>query len=78
MKTNIYKNIVADEEICGGRPTIEGTRITVKTIIGHLLEGDSAEVLLKSFPRLTKEDINTIKEYASIQFDPKFFVKAFS
>ncbi len=78
MKTNIYKNIVADEEICGGRPTIEGTRITVKTIIGHLLEGDSEEVLLKGFPRLTKEDINTIKEYASLQFDPKFFVKTFS
>lgn len=78
MKTNIYKNIVADEEICGGRPTIEGTRITVKTIIGHLLEGDREEVLLKGFPRLTKEDINTIKEYASLQFDPKFFVKTFS
>ena len=72
MKTNIYKNIVADEEICGGRPTIEGTRITVKTIIGHLLEGDSEEVLLKGFPRLSKEDIDTIKEYASLRFDPKF------
>ncbi len=78
MKTNIYKNIVADQEVCGGRPTIDGTRITVKTIIGHLLEGDSEEVLLKGFPRLTKEDISTIKEYASIQFDPKFFVKTFS
>lgn len=49
MKTNIYKNIIADEEICGGRPSIEGTRITVKTVVGHLLEGDSEEVLLKSF-----------------------------
>ncbi|MDQ6843669.1 MAG: DUF433 domain-containing protein [Bacteroidota bacterium] len=78
MKTNIYKNIIADEEICGARPTIEGTRITVKTIIGHLLEGDSEEVLLKGFPRLSKEDINTIKEYASLQFDPKFFVRTFS
>ena len=78
MKTNIYKNIVVDEEICGGRPTIEGSRITVKTIIGHLLEGDSDEILLKGFPRLTKDDIQTIKEYASLQFDPQFFVKAFS
>ena len=78
MKIDIYKNIIADEEICGGRPTIDGTRITVKTIIGHLLEGDSEEILLQGFPRLTKEDINTIKEYASLQFDPKFFVKAFS
>jgi uncharacterized protein (DUF433 family) len=78
MKTIIYKNIVADDEVCSGRPTIEGTRITVRTIIGHLLEGDSVEIILKGFPRLTKEDINTIKEYASLQFDPKFFVRTLS
>jgi uncharacterized protein (DUF433 family) len=78
MKTRIYKNIVADDEVLSGRPTIEGTRITVKTIIGHLLEGDSEEVVLRGFPRLTKEDISTIKEYASLQFDPKFFVKTLS
>ena len=54
MKTRIYKNIVADDEVLSGRPTIEGTRITVKTIIGHLLEGDSEEVVLKGFPRLKK------------------------
>jgi uncharacterized protein (DUF433 family) len=78
MKTNIFKNIVADDEICGGRPTIEGTRITVKTIVGHLLEGDTEETVLKGFPRLTKEDIATIKEYASQQFDPKFFAKELS
>ncbi len=78
MKINIYKNIVADEEVCGGRPTIEGTRITVKTIIGHLLADDREEVVLKGFLRLTKEDIATIKEYASLQFDPKFFAKTLS
>jgi len=78
MKTTIYKNIVADEEICGGRPTIDGTRITVKTIIGHLLSGDSEEILLEGFPRLTKDDIITIKEYASMQFDPQFFARSFS
>jgi uncharacterized protein (DUF433 family) len=42
------------------------------------LEGDSEEVILKGFPRLTKEDIATIKEYASNQFDPKFFATTFS
>ena len=78
MKTKIYKNIVADDEVCGGRPTIEGTRITVKTIIGHLLEGDSEEVILKGFPRLTKSDLSIIKEYASVQFDPKFFARTLS
>ena len=78
MKMRIFKNIVADDEVLSGRPTIEGTRVTVKTIIGHLLEGDSEEVVLKGFPRLTKEDIATIKEYASLQFDPKFFAKVLS
>lgn len=78
MKTRIYKNIVVDDEVCSGRPTIEDTRITVKTIVGHLLEGDSEETILKGFPRLTKEDIATIKEYASVQFDPKFFARALS
>ena len=78
MKTNIYKNIVVDEEICGGRPAIDGTRITVSTIIGHLLEGDSEEIILHGFPRLTKEDISTIKEYASLQFNPRFFSKVLS
>jgi uncharacterized protein (DUF433 family) len=78
MKINIYKNIVADEEICSGRPTIDGARITVKTIVGHLLEGDSEEIILKGFPRLNKADINTIKENASLQFDPKFFARTLS
>ena len=68
METKIYKNIVADDEVCGGRPIIRGTRITVKTIIGHLLEGDSEDTLLKGFSRLTKEDIITIKEYPHVQF----------
>ena len=76
MKPRIYKNIVADDEVCSGSPSIEGTRITVKTIIGPLLEGDSEEVILRGFPRLTKEDIATIKEYASNQFDPKFFARS--
>lgn len=78
MKTKIYKNIVAGDEVCNGRLTIEGTRITIRTIIGHLLEGDSEEVILKGFPRLTKSDLSTIKEYASVQFDPKFFTRTLS
>ncbi len=66
MKTYIYKNIIADEEICGGRPTIDGTRITIKTILGYIVAGDTDEDILEGYPRLTKEDISTIKEYATL------------
>lgn len=55
MKTCIFKNTVAEDEVCGCGPTIKGTRITLETIIGHLLEGDSEDVILKDFPRLTKK-----------------------
>lgn len=78
MKTYLYKNIVADDEICGGRPTIDGTRITVKTILEYILAGDNDDEVLEGYPRLKKEDISTIKEYASQQFDPHFFTKAFN
>jgi len=75
MKTYLYKNIVVVDDICGGRPTIDGTRITVKTILEYILAGDTEDDVLEGYPRLKKEDISTIKEFASLQFDPRFFAK---
>ena len=44
-------------DVCEGRPTIRGYRITVKTILEHLSAGDSIEEILEAFPFLEKEDI---------------------
>ena len=49
--------IVIDPNICNGRPTIRGTRITVQTILEFLGAGDSIEDLLAEYPSLSKEDI---------------------
>ena len=69
MKTEIYKNIISHPDICNGKPTIRGTRVTVQSVMSFILAGDSDERVLESYPRLTKEDIQTCKEFTSMLFE---------
>lgn len=46
-----------DPEICNGKPTIRGKRITVQTILEYLAAGDSEEEILSQYPSLEPEDI---------------------
>lgn len=57
--------IVSDLSICGGEPTVKGTRIPVHIILSHLAAGENYEEVLKQFPRLTQEDILACLEYAA-------------
>ncbi len=50
--------------ICGGRPVIRGTRITVQTILGFLSAGDSPEDVIAGYPELKREDILACLAYA--------------
>lgn len=43
--------------ICGGRPIVSGTRITVQTILEFLGAGDSIEDVLEAYPSLTRADV---------------------
>lgn len=49
--------ITIDPEVCNGKPTIRGMRITVQTILGFLDSGESREEILRQFPSLEEEDI---------------------
>lgn len=69
MEFQLYKNIISHPDICNGRPTIKGTRITVQTIMGFVLAGDTDEDVLEGYPRLTREDINTCKEFTMMLFE---------
>jgi uncharacterized protein (DUF433 family) len=42
----IAERITIDDNICNGRPTVRGTRITVQTVLEFLSAGDSAEDIL--------------------------------
>lgn len=59
-----YSRIIRDPEICGGQPTIRGTRVLVLDILDWIKEGESFEVILENFPSITKEDIPEIIKYA--------------
>ena len=49
--------------ICGGRPIISGTRITVQTILEFLASGDSIEEILEAYPTLTRADVLAALQY---------------
>lgn len=51
-------------DVCNGKPVVEGTRVTVQTILSHLSAGDSTGEVLEAFPNLTKEDVLACLAYA--------------
>jgi len=59
------KKIIRDPNICGGEPVIKGTRITLRTILASLAEGDSFAQILEDFPSLTEEDIKAVVAFAA-------------
>lgn len=61
-----YKNIIVrNKEILGGKPIIQGTRISVELILKKLSEGATVPNLLKNYPQLQDFQIYAALEYAS-------------
>ena len=75
MRTEISKNIVADSEICHGKPTFKGTRVMVSDIIELVAAGEGVERILKSYPGITKEMIREALEYAAKIIGGEHYVK---
>jgi uncharacterized protein (DUF433 family) len=75
-ETTLADGIVSDPEICGGRPRIAGTRITVSDILGALAAGDTIEELVVDFPYLTREGIHAALKYAAANFDHRVVAAA--
>ena len=61
----VTDRITIDPDLCNGRPTIRGKRITVQTILEFLSAGDSREGILKAYPSLEPEDIDACLRFAS-------------
>ena len=57
--------IVRDPRICGGQAVIKGTRVTLRTLLASLADGDSVEDILKDFPSLTPEDVRAVIAFAA-------------
>ena len=57
--------IVSGPEMLGGKDTIKGTRLSVELVLGWLAQGWTHEMLVKSYPRLTSDDILAVQTFAA-------------
>ncbi len=71
----IAERITIDPDLCNGKPTIRGKRITVSTILGYLSAGESREEILYQFPSLINDDIDACLKFATDLMDRNFVIK---
>jgi len=57
--------ITQDPKILSGKPIIKGTRMSVEVILEFLAGGMEIKDILKEYPFLTREQINTAIQYAA-------------
>lgn len=64
--------ITIDPDICNGKPTIRGRRITVQTILEYLGAGETEEEILKQYPSLEPEDLRACLRFAAQLLEREF------
>lgn len=57
--------IVVDPTVCHGKACFKGTRIMVSVILDNLAAGLSSDEILRSYPALNAEAIQTAIAYAA-------------
>ncbi len=57
--------IIANPGILGGKPVIEGTRISVEHVLGLLANGVSNAEIIADYPDLSEESIRAVLAYAA-------------
>ena len=61
----MLNRITVNPEVCGGRPTIRGLRITVDFVLKLLGDGYNAEEIVGLYPELEKEDVYEAAKYGA-------------
>ena len=74
--SQVTDRITIDEEICNGKPTIRGKRITVQTVLEFLGAGETVEEILVQYPSLEKEDIAACLKFASSLMDRNYVIRS--
>ena len=57
--------ITSNPKVMLGKPCIEGTRITVESVLEKLAAGETRAQILEAYPHLTDEGISAALEYAA-------------
>ena len=64
--------ITIDPNLCNGKPTIRGKRVTVQTIVEFLSAGETKREILKQYPSLEEKDIYACLSFASKLMSNKY------
>lgn len=54
-----------DPGVCGGDPVVQGTRVTLRTVLASLAEGASVAEIIADFPTLTEEAVRAVISFAA-------------
>lgn len=71
----LTERITISDDLCNGKPTIRGMRITAESILGYLSAGDSIEDIITAFPILEEEDIYACMDFARKLMNRSFVIK---
>ena len=69
------ERIETNPEICGGRPRVKGTRLTVEFLLGLKAAGWTEAQILENYPHLAADDLRAVFAFAqSLIEEEKFLV----
>ena len=63
------RKIVCKKDVLGGRPLIEGTRISIDLILRMVAGGMTIDEIAAQYPHITRDDVQAALEYAADQFE---------
>jgi uncharacterized protein (DUF433 family) len=75
MLSYLEGRITVHPDLCNGKPTIRGKRITVQTILEFLAAGESREEILRQYPSLEPRDIDACLQFAAQLMDHQYSLK---
>ena len=59
------ERIIADPNVCHGKPCIKGTRIMVAVVLDNIADGMTPEEIVTKYPPLSLDDVKAAMGYAA-------------
>lgn len=63
--------IVETPGTCGGKPRIDGTRITVKLIMEYINAGYTIKTIVNLYPHITEKDVEDCIKYTKEKYESR-------
>jgi uncharacterized protein (DUF433 family) len=57
--------LTRDRQVCGGEPVFKGTRVTLRTVLASLADGDSIEQIVISYPSIGEQQVRAAIAFAA-------------